>query len=941
MKTRIVLRTAWPLLVLAALFLLPGNPVFAQTSQTVIHQILEAIINDRIPRMQNPVLWLYGKPASWEFIPIQASGTNACPGEALKFYTQDRDYWGYASIQDCGSDNMAESYASTVIPDLASSFNINAKITSEWQGKIMYAEGNFLASRGAELEDYFTATCVGPYKEKLDSDIQANCGQIGCENIIVGDPYNGGTHTWVDCSAVGNCEAPYYSQYHEAVKANCPGANYWSTNASIWKMGNYILTAAEDPATTLELSWILEGCGDCRSLAALLAEESYKRVSDLKQASQPAQQTGQQPNPAEGDQDNDGINDAIDLCKQQYAPENPDGCPTFSVQLGCGPDYPAVDEEVVCQAQAQGIPDGTTADYQWWVDGVYQDNQNPFAWTATAGPHQISVMASIASPPKTATGSWSVSVGGAAPPPVVDDTSAGFAINFLSCGGTDDITSDDTLACTVGFERLDPDIEELTVVWLVDGMKVLTQTRRDDISQYSLDKPAPGVHDVQVQVTDPRTGKTRVMSTTAIVMPGKNAMVPPGSAAGAAVVTTGAVGLWLWGQWFLARRRGWATLDTPVGKLPAGAGKLIIHSGKDAEKILDDLKMLNELKKLLKDYKRGPGWLAKRDEILDTFYDSTRRVRGINFTTRIDEKTGDEVINEDSIVIVVDETPPPKFLDEPPPPPKKKEPPPEKTKPPQKIKDPIKDWEKELDDLKKERDNLERDLNHLQQEKAKWKINHDNLNNSVATNTLNDLFWACLALVLTDRGLRLKVPGGKDFVKWLFRGKYIGAQNTVTSMINHTAADAAKRAVKQFSDYLMNPSEENYRRLLNILMDPITIPIDTVIKDVGEGGGGFGWAFVHIFATPKSWLKGAFVDIIAKLKDSAAGGYANAAFQAASGFENAYREFCVSKKKWELVLDLNEKINKRQTRINSIEAEIARLENWIKLQRKPEIFTRE
>jgi len=154
---------------------------------------------------------------------------------------------------------------------------------------------------------------------------------------------------------------------------------------------------------------------------------------------------------------------------------------------------------------------------------------------------------------------------------LVDEETAGFRIVGLGCNSG--VSSDDTLACSLGLERdegigllnvtwlacslgleRDEGIGLLNVTWLIDGVVASTDGGVDSGSDMQLGQPAPGEHVVDALVVDPVSGNAISGQTVAEVVAGQNALIPPLAQVGAAAGTLGLVGVWLWAEWLNARR---------------------------------------------------------------------------------------------------------------------------------------------------------------------------------------------------------------------------------------------------------------------------------------------------------------------------------------------------------------------------------------------------
>jgi hypothetical protein len=459
----------------------------------------------------------------------------------------------------------------------------------------------------------------------------------------------------------------------------------------LWIDGNLVFAAEPMTAFILEFDDIARSAGST-SLAEYIYLEAEKNNLTVAAENQqpPAIESPKQ------DQDQDGFLDGNDRCKAQAAPQSSDGCPPFEVQAQCGPAEPQAGDTVSCLAQAYGVPDGDSVDYQWDLNRVADCIDSACAWQAQPGTQQVSVTAVAKPSGKTASTSLNISVG-AGTTQVQDDPLAGFTITYLGC--SNEISSDEVMECAVGFQRQSKEIKHLVVVWRVDGSPAATETHTDDGSFYNLAQPAPGVHTIEVQVTDPKTGRSRVMSTSARIFPGQNASIPPGAGAVAGAGTATLIGTWLWSQWWLAKRTGKAASGSPISKQPSGPTRDEIYTGDEAREKLESLNIWGDLTRLNHQDMMDSRYRARRDELLDMRYDQ-RRVKSIAYKTK--NVNGKEVIDVDTIVIILEEpeqAPPPA----PAPPPEESAPPPQEPQvpepardktpdkpPPQKTKPPIK-----------------------------------------------------------------------------------------------------------------------------------------------------------------------------------------------------------------------------------------------------------
>ena len=459
----------------------------------------------------------------------------------------------------------------------------------------------------------------------------------------------------------------------------------------VWISGNLVFAVQEEHSVgTLGELLLTQG----PPLEDYLYQEAVKNKLMLANGGQPAAggQAPVQPPAAVLDTDQDGFPDSRDRCKTQPAPESADGCPDYSATIRCGPEEPEEGETIACTAEASGSPDGDTVEFEWEVDGKPQGTGVASQWKAGKSSHTVTVWAKGRPSGKQSTSTITILVRGAITKPV-DDPSSNIVITNLGC--SNDISSDESMDCLVGFKRLDSKIKELVVIWHVDGKRASTSTRMDDGDTYSLSQPAPGVHTIMVFVGDPNNaGRGRVMTTTARIIPGENARFPPGPAAGAAAGTLMGIGGWLWAQWWFAKQ-GSGPASPAIRKLPTGPRVDRSYSGSDAKTILEQLGIYNGLKRLDASDFTDPEFRARLEELLDTHF-GKRKVKGIHYKVGADGE-----IDINSIEIVVEEPEDarhPRSMRAPtrakPPAPKKPKPPvttkppvtqPPKTKPPVKI----------------------------------------------------------------------------------------------------------------------------------------------------------------------------------------------------------------------------------------------------------------
>ncbi|MEA2024187.1 MAG: hypothetical protein U9N79_07865 [Actinomycetota bacterium] len=259
-----------------------------------------------------------------------------------------------------------------------------------------------------------------------------------------------------------------------------------------------------------------------------------------------------------GDQDNDGVPDDEDLCPTEWG-EGDDGCPPFSVAIGCAPPRPAPEDAVVCTANVTGRHVGETTLFDWYLDGGSVQSGTLATWTwgsADSGTHDIGVQA--VGEGRTSDSDTTLEVGGG----LVSEEVAGFHIVSVGCNSG--VSSDDTLQCTTAFERDRDDIGPLLVTWMIEFAPAASEVVSGNTASWSLAQPAPGDHTVLLSVTDPATNYSVGRMASGNVTPGKNAMVPPGVQAGAAVASTLTAGAWLWLEWARRRKEGAGGTVAPI-----------------------------------------------------------------------------------------------------------------------------------------------------------------------------------------------------------------------------------------------------------------------------------------------------------------------------------------------------------------------------------------
>ncbi|MEE9513579.1 MAG: hypothetical protein V3V46_05835 [Anaerolineales bacterium] len=214
--------------------------------------------------------------------------------------------------------------------------------------------------------------------------------------------------------------------------------------------------------------------------------------------------------------------------------------------IGLDPPVPVVEKGVTFTPRVEGAKAGETLSYRWFVDDALLCETAICTWgEAPKGGHVVQLEVR-GEGERIAVGQHAFDV-----VTLVDEEQAGFRIVVLGCNSG--VSSDDTLACSLGLER-DEGIGLLNVTWLIDGLVASTDGGVDSGSDMQLGQPAPGEHVVEALVVDPARGNAISGQTVAEVVAGQNAMIPPLAQAGAAGGTLGLVGVWLWAEWLNARR---------------------------------------------------------------------------------------------------------------------------------------------------------------------------------------------------------------------------------------------------------------------------------------------------------------------------------------------------------------------------------------------------
>jgi hypothetical protein len=214
--------------------------------------------------------------------------------------------------------------------------------------------------------------------------------------------------------------------------------------------------------------------------------------------------------------------------------------------IGLDPPVPVLEQGVTFTPRVEGAKANETLSYRWILDGQVLCETAMCAWGEALKGEHIVELEVRGEGERLAVEQRLFDV-----VTLVDEETAGFRIVGLGCNSG--VSSDETLACSLGLER-DEGIGTLNVTWLINGLVASTEAGVEAGSDIQLGQPAPGEHAVSAVVVDPESGYALSGQTTAEVVEGKNAMIPPWKQAAAAGGTLGLVGVWLWAEWLNARR---------------------------------------------------------------------------------------------------------------------------------------------------------------------------------------------------------------------------------------------------------------------------------------------------------------------------------------------------------------------------------------------------
>lgn len=230
---------------------------------------------------------------------------------------------------------------------------------------------------------------------------------------------------------------------------------------------------------------------------------------------------------AAADLDDDGVPDDEDLCPEEWGLGD-DGCPPFSATIGCVPVRPMPETAVTCAVQTSGRHVGESLIYDWYLDGGSVLSGSASTWTwgeSTGGGHEVLV--DVRGEGRSATATLALEVAGG----MVDEETAGFSIGSLGCNSG--ISSDEVLGCSASIARTRSDVGGLSATWSLNGQAVSADMVQGSATGWSVDRPPPGDHTVEVVVVDPNTGYGQAASTAVSVRSGARELEQAAAAAAA------------------------------------------------------------------------------------------------------------------------------------------------------------------------------------------------------------------------------------------------------------------------------------------------------------------------------------------------------------------------------------------------------------------------
>ena len=216
--------------------------------------------------------------------------------------------------------------------------------------------------------------------------------------------------------------------------------------------------------------------------------------------------------------------------------------------IGMFPDPPVPDKLLQFTVAVEGRRKGEYLSYIWFIDDMGQSESPAFAALALTGTHSVQVEVRGDGPDRLAVDRRNFTV------PPLDmaggdagaEGAQGFRITFFEFDQA--LTSDETLSARVGFERDDESIGVLQVLWFVDGALAHSESTVGQRSSFSLRRPPPGDHRIEVRVVHPETGAGDARAGLVQVAEGSGSPISPQDAATSATGTGVAIGTWLWAE---------------------------------------------------------------------------------------------------------------------------------------------------------------------------------------------------------------------------------------------------------------------------------------------------------------------------------------------------------------------------------------------------------
>jgi hypothetical protein len=157
--------------------------------------------------------------------------------------------------------------------------------------------------------------------------------------------------------------------------------------------------------------------------------------------------------------------------------------------IGMDPPIPVLEQGVTFTPRVEGAKANESLSYRWQLDGQILCETAMCAWgEALEGSHTV-LLEVRGEGERIAVEQRDFEV-----VTLVDEEAAGFRIVGLGCNSG--VSSDETLACTLGLER-NEGIGALNVTWLIDGVVASTEAGVQAGSEMQLGQPAPGEHMVE------------------------------------------------------------------------------------------------------------------------------------------------------------------------------------------------------------------------------------------------------------------------------------------------------------------------------------------------------------------------------------------------------------------------------------------------------------